>query len=406
MSETRFYGGQAVIEGVMMRGRDTYATAVRRRDGSIVVDKQPVPHFLEGWRVAKLPLVRGTFALIEALTLGLRSLQFSGNVALQDELEAEAEQVSHQTDEAQSASRPWLAVAFVALLGVLAIVVGAPQVAPWVARQFSMLGSARDVLLATRLAGGLVTLLLMVVLLVPSPKRPAGPKTLSDSAMWLAVMPAFAIGIGLFVLVPSWLAGYLRIEGGYGVAILKNLVEGIIRLALILGYIALISHIGQVRRVFQYHGAEHKVINTLEIEGVVEEGQAREHSSLHPRCGTAFLLLFIVLKIIVGCFFGWPVWYWRLALRLAMVPVVAALAFEVTRLAGKYRNSPFVKLISAPGLLLQRMTTREPEAPMIQVAMYALAAVAPEVSLPADWPPPQESGLRDVGTKSDGEEIR
>jgi len=236
----------------------------------------------------------------------------------------------------------------------------------------------------------LVGLFILFLLRKPGTPSRASAEALSDTALWLALLPAMALGLALFILLPSSLAGFVKLEGGYGVAILKNVVEGVIRLALILGYIAGISLIPDIRRVFQYHGAEHKVINTLEREGQVDREPAKGESPLHPRCGTAFLLLFIVLKIIVGCFFGWPLWYWRLALRLAMVPVVAALAYEMTRLAGKHRDSAVVRFLTGPGLLLQRLTTREPEPRMIDVAIYALAGVAPEVPLPIGWPPPQE----------------
>lgn len=390
VSETRFYGGQAVIEGVMMRGRDVYATAVRRRDGSVVVDRRSVPHFLEGWRIAKWPLVRGTFALIETLTLGIRSLQFSGSVALQDELEAEAAKAPEERAAARPPSRPWATAGVVAVAGAAAVVFAAPKLAPWVAGRVASLGTPEAALLPTRIGLGVLAALLIAALLWRDPRAAEGPQQLDDSALWLAMMPAFAVGIGLFVVLPSWLAGLTKFEGGYGVSVAKNLLEGAIRLAVILSYISLIGRIGQVRRVFQYHGAEHMVINTLEMEGAVSEERAAQHSPLHPRCGTAFLLLFIVLKIVVGCFFGWPEPAIRFALRLAMVPVVAALAYEATRLAGRYRHSPIVAALSGPGLLLQRLTTRAPEPPMIQVAMYALAAVAPEVSLPATWPAARE----------------
>jgi len=392
VAETRFYGGQAVIEGVMMRGRDVYATAVRRRDGSVVVDRRPVPHFLEGWRIAKWPLIRGSFALVEALTLGIRSLQFSGNVALQDEAAAEAEKPAEPVAPKPARSRGrWLEALVVAAVGGVCYRFLAPKLVPRLTGLMPAGTTSSEALEAIRvLVVAAFALLVVVMLLWPRSKAEPSPQGLDDSALWLAMLPAFAIGIGLFVLLPSWLAGLARVEGGYGVAVLKNLLEGAIRLAVILGYIAAIGQMKQVRRVFQYHGAEHKVINALEIEGTADEEAASRNSPLHPRCGTAFLLLFIVLKVIVGCFFGWPVWYVRLALRLAMVPVVAALAFEATRFAGKHRNSPIVRAVSAPGLLLQRLTTREPEAPMIQVAMYALAAVAPEVSLPASWPAPAE----------------
>jgi uncharacterized protein YqhQ len=392
VSETRFYGGQAVIEGVMMRGRDVYATAVRRRDGSVVVDRRPVPHFLEGWRIAKWPLVRGSFALIEALTLGIRSLQFSGNVALRDELEAEAEKpVEPAPAKPAGSSGRWVEALVLAVVGVVCYRFLAPKLVPLATRMMPAGTSPGDALEAVRvLVVAAFALLIVATLLWPRSKATPSPQSLDDSALWLAMLPAFAVGIGLFVLLPSWLAGLARVEGGYGVAVLRNLLEGVIRLAVILGYIALIGQMKQVRRVFQYHGAEHKVINALEMEGSATEDGAARNSPLHPRCGTAFLLLFIVLKIIVGCFFGWPTPLLRFALRLAMVPVVAALAFEATRFAGQHRNSPVVKALSAPGLLLQRLTTREPEAPMIQVAMYALAAVAPEVALPAGWPAPAE----------------
>ena len=374
----------------MMRGRDVYATAVRRRDGTVVVDRRPVPHFLEGWKIAKWPLIRGSFALIETLTLGIRSLQFSGNVAMQDELEAEAAKPAEERPAHRAPRRPWATAGIVAVGGALVAVFAAPKLAPWVATRFSALGTPEAALLPTRIAIGVLAALLVLALLWRDPRAAERPQSLDDSALWFAMIPAFALGLGLFVLLPSWLAGLADVEGGYGISVLRNLFEGVIRLAVILGYISVIGRIPQVRRVFQYHGAEHKVINTLEMEGAVGEEAAAKHSPLHPRCGTAFLLLFIVLKVILGCFFGWPGLYLRLALRLAMVPAVAALAYEATRLAGMYRSSPIVAALSGPGLLLQRLTTREPEPDMIQVAMYALAAVAPEVSLPTGWPAPAE----------------
>jgi uncharacterized protein YqhQ len=369
----------------MMRGPDVYATAVRRRDGSVVVNKQPVPHFLQGHRWAKLPFIRGTFLLLETLTLGLRSLQFSGNVALQDEEQAAAEESPPQAEPA-TRRKPWLFVALLAAVAVALIV--------WVTPRFPALSQSvpglhrATWLYLVRLAIGAFTVAFVVQLLTARPRpSAAGPQTVSDTALWLTMMPALALGVGLFILLPTYLAGLVRAGEGYGGAIAKNVIEGALRLGLILGYIAVISLVGQVRRVFQYHGAEHKTINALEIEGRADPETARRQSPLHPRCGTAFLLLFIVLKIIVGWFFGWPVWYWRLALRLLMVPVVAALAYEATRLAGRHRDSLLARIISGPGLLLQRMTTREPEPQMIDVALYALAAVAPEVPLPVGWPP-------------------
>jgi len=373
----------------MMRGPDAYATAVRRRDGSVVTEQRSVPHFLQGSRWAKVPFIRGTFVLIETLTLGLRSLQFSANVALQDEAESTAPPAA--PEQAAAPRRPWVAGGIVAALGGALVWKAAPKLAPLVAHRLPMLHGPEQSLLAARIVLGAVTVLLVALLLLEKPKaRSDQPQTMSDAALWGAMIPALLLGLGLFILLPSFLAGLVKIGGGYGAAMLKNVIEGGIRLALILGYIAAISLMGQIRRVFQYHGAEHKVINALEIEGHVDPEIAMKQSPLHPRCGTAFLLLFIVLKIVVGWFFGWPVWYWRLAIRLLMVPVVAALAYETTRLAGRHRDSLLARVMSGPGLLLQRMTTREPEMDMIRIAIYALAGVAPEVPLPVGWPPARE----------------
>ena len=402
MGEPHFYGGQAVIEGVMMRGVDEYATAVRRRDGSVVVDQRPVPHFLQGSRWARLPFVRGTFMLVETLTLGLRSLQFSANVALEDEAQTEPE----PTQPAQPAGTPWGLVAVVAAAVIAAVYAGTRFLTPVVVRWLPEDPASWDPKVV-RIGLGFVLALIAGAIslwaLQPRPQAPP-PQTVSDRALWLAMMPALALGVGLFILLPSFLAGLVKLGEGYGAALAKNVVEGAIRLGLILGYVGLISLMPQVRRVFQYHGAEHKTINALEIDGGADPVSAAKHSPLHPRCGTAFLLLFIVLKIIVGWFFGWPVWYWRLGLRLLMVPVVAALAYETTRLAGRHRNSVLARLMSGPGLLLQRMTTREPERGMVDVAIYALAAVASEVPLPAGWPPAAAYGAVQPAAHDSGKE--
>ncbi len=389
----------------MMRGPDVYATAVRRRDGSVVTEQRNVPHFLQGSRWAKVPFIRGTFVLIETLTLGLRSLQFSANVALQDEAESAAPPDDSKAEAAPR--RPWVTAGIVAALGGALVWKVAPKLAPLAAHRLPMLYGPEQSLLAARIVLGAVTVLLVALLLLEKPKaRAEQPQTMSDAALWGAMVPALLLGLGLFILLPSFLAGLVKIGGGYGAAMLKNVIEGGIRLALILGYIAAISLMGQVRRVFQYHGAEHKVINALEIEGRVDPDIAMKQSPLHPRCGTAFLLLFIVLKIVVGWFFGWPVWYWRLAVRLLMVPVVAALAYETTRLAGRHRNSLLARVMSGPGLLLQRMTTREPEMDMIRIAIYALTGVAPEVPLPVGWPPARVFTASGPGPAVGGEEAK
>jgi uncharacterized protein YqhQ len=387
----------------MMRGRETYATAVRRRDGSVVVEKRRVPHFLEGWRWTKLPLIRGTFMLIETLTLGFRSLQFSANVALDDEAQAAAEEPQAQAPTEHR--RPWVTALLVAAIGALLVWRVAPRLAALASARTHWFAGPDQAVLAARVAIGALALLLVGMLLLGKPRSSGEqPQTLDDTTLWLAMMPAMLFGVALFVLFPSYIAGLGHLGKGFGPAMLKNVIEGVLRLGLILGYIGLISLMKNIRRVFQYHGAEHKVINGLEMEGRADPETAATQSPLHPRCGTAFLLLFIVLKIIVGWFFGWPALAWRLLLRLAMVPVVAALAYETTRLAGRYRHSLLARALSGPGLLLQRMTTREPEPSMIEVALYALAGVAPEVSLPVGWAPAAEYVRREAAPREPAEE--
>ncbi len=307
------YGGQAVIEGVMLRGKDDYAVAVRRQDGQIILLREPLAGYAREGSWLRWPLIRGNYGLYESLSLGLKALQFSANVAMQEEQERSA----------------------------------APQA---------------------------------------SDERPS---VLSRVLMTLTMVVSVALGLGLFVLLPAWVVDLL--PGSEALSTIgKNLVEGLARLVMIVAYILGISRMPYVRRVFEYHGAEHATINCHEAGGPVTVASCAGFSPLHPRCGTAFLLLVIVVKIIVNSFLGWPELWLRLLLRLAVLPPIAALAYEILRVAGKRRDSGLAKVLSWPGLLLQKLTTRQPDEQQIQTTLYALAALAPDVSLPADWPLPRQ----------------
>jgi uncharacterized protein YqhQ len=181
-----------------------------------------------------------------------------------------------------------------------------------------------------------------------------------------------AIGIALFVLTPSVLVGWLPKIGN---PLVRNLLEGGLRVAMFLGYISLISRMAHVKRLFGYHGAEHKAINGLEAAGVADVQVAKGQSTIHPRCGTNFVLTVLMIKVLLASFFGWPVWWLRLLIRLAALPATAALAFEVIRLAGKYRHVKWLQWIVAPGLWTQRLTTREPDISMLEVAVRSLQSV-------------------------------
>lgn len=365
-----FYGGQAVLEGVMMRSKTAYATAVRRADGSVVVGRRYIRTLAQRWRWARWPLVRGNFALLDSLALGMESLGFSANIAVQDEEQAAAER-------AAAGAGP-----------------GTPTAPPRV-RQATpeAIQAARDALQAAREAPEPEP----EADAPPAEEAPARSAGMSSAMLWLSMVPALAIGIGLFVLLPTWAVGWLlgadalAIESANAADIfLRNLVEGVIRLVLILGYMAGISLMPAIRRVFQYHGAEHQTINAFERGLEVTVANALGTSPLHPRCGTAFLLVVIVVKIIVNCFLGWPVLWLRLLLRLAVLPLIAGVGYEVIYYAGRHREGLLARALAWPGLMLQRLTTRRAAQDQVEIAIYALAAVAPEVKLPIGLEPAPE----------------
>jgi uncharacterized protein YqhQ len=327
-----FYGGQAVIEGVMMRGIDRYAVAVRRQDGQIVIGRKQIPASV-GWR--RWPIVRGCIGLIESFTLGMGALQFSADVAMEEENEK-------LLAAAQADSAP-----------------DDPPAKP-----------AKD-----KQGGGVAAILTSLTTVV-----------------------AIGLGLFLFVLLPTWIAGFafgpppvrdMQFAFPSGDNILRNLVEGLIRLAVLVAYIAVISLVPYVKRVFQYHGAEHATINCYEAGEDVVVGNCARYSPLHPRCGTAFLLVVIVVKIIINCFLPWYPEVWlRSIVRLGTLIPVAGLAYEIIRWSGRHRHSLLSRLLAGPGLLLQLLTTRKADEKQLETALYALAAVADEVSLPADFAPP------------------
>src|SRR4051812_34046991 len=267
-------GGQAVLEGVMMRGPGNWAVAVRTPNGSIAQVSRPIQSGMARHRVLRLPVVRGVMALGESLAIGFRALAISANYAAQD---ADAEESAE---------------------------------------------------VETELSRG-------------------------------ALIFAFAVAIGFAVLIfkigPGLLAELLPIKSGFWFVI----VEGAIRVTVFVLYLTLISLLPDLRRVFEYHAAEHKVINAYEDGQELEPEVAQRYSLIHPRCGTAFLLWVMVIAVFVFAFFGRPHWYWLVLERVALLPVIAGLVYELIRFAGKHQNR-VVLTILAPGLWLQRLTTREP----------------------------------------------
>lgn len=290
-SKEAVYGGQAVIEGVMMRGPHRTAVAIRRPNGEIFIESQVNCSITNRFPVLKLPLLRGVVALFESLILGIRYLTFSANIAMEEEEEDL---------------------------------------------------SLRDII--------------------------------------LTVVLALALSIGFFVLLP---AGAAILTRNHLSILWQNIIEGLLRMLLFLGYVLIIGRLKDIQRVFQYHGAEHKVINAVEAGEDLTVENVRPYSTLHPRCGTSFLLLVMILTIIIFSLVGEGGIIWRLSSRLILLPVVAGIAYELLKFTDKYLTLPFVKFIATPGLWLQKITTREPDDSMLEVALLSLAAARGENTPPS-----------------------
>ncbi|MBT9148696.1 MAG: hypothetical protein DDT28_00108 [Dehalococcoidia bacterium] len=279
------YGGQAVLEGVMMRGPDRVKVAVRRPDGEIVSMAEPVSTVYAG-RLRKTPLLRGIFALIEALVLGVKALMFSAKIAAESELEEEL--------------KP----------GILG---------------------------ATMIFG-------------------------------------LVFGVALFVVLPMLITHY-GIDRLTTSPVLSNAADGIIRLLIFITYLALISRVPDIRRVFAYHGAEHKAVNAYEAGAPMTVEEVQRYSTSHTRCGTGFLLIVMVIAIMVFVFTGQPALWLRLLSRLALLPLIAAIGYELIHLAANHAGNRIIRAIMAPSLALQSLTTRQPDAQQVEVAIAALEGV-------------------------------
>lgn len=284
------YGGQAVIEGVMMRGPRESAIAVRLPKGEIEVTRLEI----NAWArkpIFKLPLLRGFVALVDSLIVGTRALTFSASRSMG------GEEVGEESSETE--------------LGFweLALTIGL----------------------------------------------------------------AFGLGLLLFVGLPTGMAHLLR--GKISGVVWQNLLEGAIRLVVFFLYILVISRLKDIQRVFQYHGAEHKAIFTYEAGEELTVENARRFSRLHPRCGTSFLLIVVVVSILVFAFVGLHPLWWRLLSRMLLMPLVAGIAYEILKFSSRHLESPWFRWLIVPGLLLQKLTTREPDDAQLEVALAALKGV-------------------------------
>ena len=309
MPQPFYYGGQALIEGVLIRGQRNVRMAVRRPDGGIWTGPLPLNPITSG-ALRRIPLVRGVLVLAEALLMGMRGLNRSAEIAMAD-----------------------------------------PDAPP-----------------------------------IPDGEQ---PKVSRGERISMAITMAIALvfGIGIFFLLP--LLGARSLDSIIESSVLSNLLEGVIRLALLVGYIWLIGHLKDVKRVFAYHGAEHMTIHAYEHGRPLEPEEIEQFPTAHPRCGTAFLLTVVLVSVLVFTLVGRPSIEWAVVSRIALVPVIAAVSYEFLRFSGAHSERAWAQVLAFPGLLLQRLTTRWPDRSQIEVAVAAMNS-----TLAAD-------GVIPVGRRSD-----
>ena len=312
----------------MIRGVRHYSLAVRRPDGGIFCATEPVSSRFSG-RVRRIPLLRGVLILAETLWLGMKSLQRSAVIAAEEPSQSPPSPLTGEDQGEGETTQP--------------------------------------------------------------PSADASSSAVSNWTMGLTMLIAVALGVGIFLVLP--LLAVRLIEPFIGSLLVSNLIEGVIRLAILVGYVAGISLMRDIRRVYAYHGAEHMAVHTYEAGEALTVDNVRQHPTPHPRCGTAFLITVAIVSVvafaILDALLGSEL-YWRVLSRIVPIPVVAAVSYEIIRFAGAHRTAWFGKILSAPGLWLQRITTRQPDADQIEVAIAAMeAAVAAdlgEVEQPAGPP--------------------
>ena len=297
------YGGQALIEGVMMRGKHTQAMCARLEDGRIVSEVEEFTLLSQRNKFLSLPLVRGVCSMIDSLISGMQAIVWSTNVSLAED------------EEEEELSPMEIAVTLIISLG---------------------------------------------------------------------------LGVLLFFLLPVVIAHFLQplIPGNF----LQNIFEGIVRVGVFLLYLVLITRMKEIRRVFQYHGAEHKTIHCYEAGEELTPENAMKHTRLHPRCGTSFLFIVMVISIFVFALVGVENFAWRLLSRVILLPVIAGVSYEVLRFCGKHMDKAWVRAIAWPGMQLQRLTTAEPDRSMLEVAIHSLQKVRAREEDPALDPDKADTG--------------
>lgn len=307
-------GGQAVLEGVMMKGPKSYALSVRKPDKTIEVKVTEYTSFGEKHKACNIPIIRGIVNFIESLYIGMKTLMDSSEFLEEDEADSNGNAASAQRTEAPGST-------------------------------------TQD----------------------KNMEKSKGKDDSSDTAYLVGTLiVSLLIAVGVFMLLPAFLANFL-----YKVTesdLLVNLAEGVLRLAIFIGYVAVISQMEDIKRTFMYHGAEHKTINCMEAGDDLTVENVKRHTRFHKRCGTSFVFIVMIISIIVFMFVHTDVMWLRLISRVLLIPVIAGISYEFIRYAGKHENV-CSNVLSAPGLWVQRLTTKEPDDDMIEVAIKSVEGV-------------------------------
>ena len=337
MSEKKMtsIGGQAVIEGVMMRGPEKTAVAVRKPDGEIIIDEKQ--NKIKGG-IRKIPLIRGVFSFVDSMVIGIQALMFSANFYEEDgtpkkenEKNDKEENIKETTEKSNNKEK-----------------------------------NEKE-----------------------KNKENNEQEEMPGWMMALTVLASVALSVGLFIALPNLIAGFLVPSGDMqsdGNVFLYNLVESIVKIVIFISYLLLVSQMKDIQRVFEYHGAEHKTIFCYENGEELTVENVKKYPRFHPRCGTSFLLFVIIISIIVFSVVGrFDSKIMNLLVRIALLPVVAGISYEIIRFAGKHTENKCVSWLNKPGMLLQKLTTREPDEKQIEVAIESLKAVMPKDKNADNW---------------------
>jgi uncharacterized protein YqhQ len=366
-------GGQAVIEGVMMRAPNSYAVAVRRQDGSIVSKSERLPKLAEKYPILKTPVLRGSAVLIHSMLLGIKALNFSATVVFDDQTGEDAKPEEKAAVKAAAATGALMTTAHAIEAPAQVVNMARPEKAQKSSASKAGASSAG----ATTTAAGSIAFALVfnVLLFIVLPLLLTNfmfiyfgwgnaPQVSSDS-----LSAATASGAAWYKEAWMWLQAYMR---PVRPSVAFNLVDGVIRMGFFIIMIFSFSRLNDIKRVFEYHGAEHKTVFAWESGDELTVANARRHPRQHPRCGTSFLMVVMLVSIALFSVVKFDSLMFNMLTRIALIPLIAGVSYEIIRAAGKKESGAVFRLMTLPGIWLQNLTTREPSDDQLEVAIYAL----------------------------------